>query len=267
MSGSATVSSTSRRQSLNPEEQGVKEDTPRVPGEAAGDVGAPPVADYDGGEDAVPQGAWQPGANAFPAAATGPVDEDIFSSGTLQPYQTMANDDGNSAYREVAPDELLPPTDFNPSGFFMLIEDTETGEFHHPTMHYIFSDDDPELFTSAALEAIERSEEAGAHGAAAKTSQSTHASSLSPNWQMVKTTIRSAPSMNEADAGLMLQISGLEATRAVPVNTKRMVSSNLDDLVKTFGDRLCGLDELLGRDESNDNDGSHDPAGDKNVDT
>lgn len=39
--------------------------------------------------------------------------------------------------------------------FFTLIEDANTLEYHHPTVHYIFSDDDPEFLTEASLRALE----------------------------------------------------------------------------------------------------------------
>ncbi len=39
--------------------------------------------------------------------------------------------------------------------FFTLIEDAHTTEHHHPTVHYIFSDDDTDLITEAALRTLE----------------------------------------------------------------------------------------------------------------
>ena len=45
-----------------------------------------------------------------------------------------------------------PPT-FQP--FFILIEDPITHEHHHPTVHYIFADDDPDIITDAACRSLE----------------------------------------------------------------------------------------------------------------
>lgn len=45
-----------------------------------------------------------------------------------------------------------PVVQFNP--FFTLIEDTTTSEHFHPTVHYIFSDDDTEVLTEVSLEAL-----------------------------------------------------------------------------------------------------------------
>ncbi|KAB8236483.1 uncharacterized protein BDW43DRAFT_239879 [Aspergillus alliaceus] len=39
--------------------------------------------------------------------------------------------------------------------FFTLIEDANTSEYYHPTVHYIFSDDDTDIVTEAALRALE----------------------------------------------------------------------------------------------------------------
>ncbi|KAJ5929852.1 hypothetical protein N7454_006802 [Penicillium verhagenii] len=44
--------------------------------------------------------------------------------------------------------------------FFTLIEDIPTGEYHHPTIHYIFSDDDTDIVTEAALRSLEAQQDA-----------------------------------------------------------------------------------------------------------
>ncbi|MCJ1365067.1 hypothetical protein MMC16_004186 [Acarospora aff. strigata] len=41
--------------------------------------------------------------------------------------------------------------------FFTLIQDINTHENHHPTIHYIFSDDDTDLITEAALRTLDAS--------------------------------------------------------------------------------------------------------------
>jgi hypothetical protein len=40
--------------------------------------------------------------------------------------------------------------------FFTLVEDSTTAEHHHPTVHYIFSDDDADIVTEASLRALSR---------------------------------------------------------------------------------------------------------------
>lgn len=42
--------------------------------------------------------------------------------------------------------------------FFALIEDTTTSEHFHPTVHYIFADDEPDIITEAACRSLEQSE-------------------------------------------------------------------------------------------------------------
>lgn len=62
------------------------------------------------------------------------------------------NDDQDSKPKPI-------PTNFKP--FFTLIEDANSSDYHHPTVHYIFSDDDAELMTEASLRVLE----AGQHDA------------------------------------------------------------------------------------------------------
>ncbi|GME27169.1 hypothetical protein GTA08_BOTSDO10068 [Neofusicoccum parvum] len=47
---------------------------------------------------------------------------------------------------------LLPPANFTP--FFTLVEDAATAEHHHPRVHYVFSDDDPDLHTAVFMRAL-----------------------------------------------------------------------------------------------------------------
>lgn len=56
--------------------------------------------------------------------------------------------------QDGAPQQLT----FQP--FFTLIEDIPTGEYHHPTVHYIFSDDDTDIITEAALRSLEAQQDA-----------------------------------------------------------------------------------------------------------
>lgn len=46
-----------------------------------------------------------------------------------------------------------PTSNFKP--FFTLVEDTNSSDYHHPTVHYIFSDDDTEIITEASIRALE----------------------------------------------------------------------------------------------------------------
>ncbi|OCT46656.1 anaphase promoting complex subunit 11 [Cladophialophora carrionii] len=165
------------------------------------------------------------------------------------------------------PAESIPS--FQP--FFTLIEDSVTTEHYHPTVHYIFADDDTDMITEAALrslEVLDPSQRAvGTHGqsqtqghdadhgdslnasrlpppvagmrehyivldvqsqaqpppsaqqednsgtaASAFTYEVSSAHSLSAEWQVLRTSISTAPTIGDnpsaEDEGLMLRIEG-----------------------------------------------------------
>lgn len=56
----------------------------------------------------------------------------------------------NDGVSDIPANHHLP---FQP--FFTLVEDANTGEYHHPTVHYIFSDDDTDIVTEAAVRSLE----------------------------------------------------------------------------------------------------------------
>ncbi|KAL2823475.1 anaphase-promoting complex subunit 11 RING-H2 finger-domain-containing protein [Aspergillus cavernicola] len=56
--------------------------------------------------------------------------------------------------------EVSPPSHILPQPFFTLIEDAHTSEYYHPTVHYIFSDDDTDIVTEAALRSLESEQDA-----------------------------------------------------------------------------------------------------------
>jgi hypothetical protein len=54
----------------------------------------------------------------------------------------------------------IPSTSHPPfQPFFTLVEDANTSEYYHPTVHYIFSDDDTDILTEAALRSLESEQE------------------------------------------------------------------------------------------------------------
>lgn len=87
-------------------------------------------------------------------------------------------------------------------------------------------------------------------------------SSLSPEWQALRTEVWQAPGRSDnkqggADRGLMLRVSGKEMS-----GTKRAAgkqnSVDVDSLVKSFGQGLESLDEVLGEDDARGREeGSH----------
>ncbi|KAK5075887.1 hypothetical protein LTR70_009906 [Exophiala xenobiotica] len=57
----------------------------------------------------------------------------------------------DSASYQTAPQPQQP---FQP--FFTLIEDTLTNEHYHPSIHYIFADDEPDIITEAACRSLDQ---------------------------------------------------------------------------------------------------------------
>ncbi|KAL3469363.1 anaphase-promoting complex subunit 11 RING-H2 finger-domain-containing protein [Aspergillus californicus] len=80
-----------------------------------------------------------------------------------QPAQTVDTPDDPAANVESQyaedeqerEDQSLSSSHILSQPFFTLIEDTHTSEYYHPTVHYIFSDDDTDIVTEAALRSLE----------------------------------------------------------------------------------------------------------------
>lgn len=149
-------------------------------------------------------------------------------------------------YPEAESDTLLPPPDFKP--FFTLIEDAKTGDYQHPTVHYLFADDDQEILTAAALETLsdEHQEERFVIvDISSDGKEVVSASSLSPAWQRLETKVTQAPSWGDesktGDRGLMLRISGQEAE--IWVNGKR--KGDIDGLLRAFDQLTSTLDGVF----------------------
>lgn len=169
-------------------------------------------------------------------------------------------------YLPATTEHLLPPPGFKP--FFTLVEDADTGEHHHPTVHYLFCDDeDQDLLTSAAIDAIQANEAASGRESAHDTEQRillvdiegdgrsvAGVSSMSRNWQAARTEIGQAPSWGdsaeEAEKGLMLKIIGENGRSNARRDTQP--HGGLVELVETFGRQLESLREVLSDDVGDD---------------
>ncbi|KAK5713288.1 hypothetical protein LTR17_017703 [Elasticomyces elasticus] len=179
-----------------------------------------------------------------------PQDEAVFHSAITAPEEKEEDPE----YEDAPAEELLPPPDFKP--FFTLVEDVEGGEHHHPTVQYIFSDDDPEDLTAATLGAIDQDGTAEVEERVvlldmdASGKQVVTASSLSPRWQALKVEMGQAPSWGSqrGEGGTMLKISGTELNKAASKQRKKGFGS-MDELVRTFSERLDGMGEIVGPQE------------------
>ncbi|KAJ5782028.1 hypothetical protein N7457_003802 [Penicillium paradoxum] len=74
------------------------------------------------------------------------------------PHQDAALDETESHIEEVQEQQSPSHLAFQP--FFTLIEDAHNSDYHHPTVHYIFSDDDTDIVTEAALRSLATQQEA-----------------------------------------------------------------------------------------------------------
>ncbi|KXG51789.1 uncharacterized protein PGRI_091820 [Penicillium griseofulvum] len=86
------------------------------------------------------------------------ADETHQSPATVaSPCQDVVLDETGDHLEEGQEQHLSHPA-FQP--FFTLIEDAHTSDYHHPTVHYIFSDDDTDIVTEAALRSLAAEQEA-----------------------------------------------------------------------------------------------------------
>ncbi|OJD15839.1 hypothetical protein AJ78_03936 [Emergomyces pasteurianus Ep9510] len=141
----------------------------------------------------------------------------------IPPRQPNRADDGDSNQEDLHIPPSHQPT-FRP--FFSLIQDAHSSEYHHPTVHYIFSDDDTDLVTEAALRALEDSQgsnslrsSSNAHlrwreevGADQETEALAKASSLPPP----------VPGVQEHYLVLDIQPSQFENTLNLPAETSNI---------------------------------------------
>ncbi|KAH8429067.1 uncharacterized protein LDX57_006737 [Aspergillus melleus] len=81
------------------------------------------------------------------------------------PFQAHQGDGHHDFPSAPSHHHQSPP--FQP--FFTLIEDANTSEYYHPTVHYIFSDDDTDIVTEAALRSLENDQDVLSQGAKGKS--------------------------------------------------------------------------------------------------
>ncbi|MCJ1379924.1 hypothetical protein MMC17_003027 [Xylographa soralifera] len=149
---------------------------------------------------------------------------------------------------------------FNP--FFTLIEDAHSPTTHHPTVHYIFSDDDSDLLTNTLLH-IHDSQAPNTQSRGTSTSRRADQEtkeryvllnlaasgtavesvySLTGDWQVLSAEIGQAPTLEGggAEGGLMLRIKGTEGPKAEGIE-----GLGLEGLVETFGRRMGELRRVV----------------------
>lgn len=97
----------------------------------------------------IPRVAGSPRSSPLPHLEYHPPDDDA-----PEPHHPNDGDDEDEIpYPEPGSEQtLLPPPNFSP--FFTLIEDTTSGEHHHPYVHYVFADDEPSTVTAALMRSM-----------------------------------------------------------------------------------------------------------------
>ncbi len=170
--------------------------------------------------------------------------------------------------------------DFEP--FFALIENPSTSEHHHPTVHYIFADDDADIVTEAAYRALAQDD--AQHGVLEKDDENklphpipgvrehyilldvqpddvgsgyevTKAHSLSSEWQVMNACISNAPTMDgtdgESSEGLMLKIEGIGAIpQTESEEGGKRTKESLQQMVERFGRGLAEMRKMVDEGQS-----------------
>ncbi|KAH0336123.1 hypothetical protein KCU81_g8721, partial [Aureobasidium melanogenum] len=203
------------------------------------------------------------------------------TASSVRADQTVTTSDGlfdEPQYPPAAPGELLPPPDFRP--FFTLIEDPDTGEHHHPSVHYIFSDDNPDFLTSTIVDAMSQ-EQAGTSSEqkvdnnrermilldiAPDGKTVNEVQSLSPHWQVLRTTVGQAPSWADEGArkdipGLMLNIQGMESSKLKSQshrrnNSQEDIMARVEGMITSYTSCLSTLEGVVKRDVLEDEQGA-----------
>ena len=87
---------------------------------------------------------------SLPSSHLNPIRQPEHSR-TVDDDDDIEEDELSRSTSSLGPEESAAPQ-FQP--FFTLISDPSTAEHHHPTVHYIFADDDPDIITEAACRSL-----------------------------------------------------------------------------------------------------------------
>jgi hypothetical protein len=166
-----------------------------------------------------------------------------------------------------------PVRDFQP--FFILIESLATSEHHHPTVHYIFADDDAEILTEAACRALAQDDPqhvsqqedklpAPVDGVRehyiildVRPNEAAYivakAHSLSSEWQVTKASVSNAPTFDGTDAefeGLMLKVEGIGASPQIEPEDSSLRKESLQQMMDRFEKGLLEIRKIVDKDET-----------------
>jgi len=160
---------------------------------------------------------------------------------------------------------LRPSTPQDPPPFqplFTLL--TTSSQTHHPTVHYLFSNDPTDPLTTAALETLSPSSSPSPSTATQKEryliidldtpgTNVVVARSITPEWAVTSAEVGKAPTWGEGkeEAGegeggaLMLRIEGVEAAKGVNRGKGNETEVELEELVERYMRGLEGLRRVV----------------------
>lgn len=98
-------------------------------------------------------------APSLPETPSSPVPRPRSEQPQGTPDEQPALQTTDEHYDEEKSRDAPPPQQPQFHPFFTLIEDAQNSEYFHPTVHYIFSDDDTDIVTEAALRSLESEQE------------------------------------------------------------------------------------------------------------
>ena len=228
----------------------------------------------------------RPGSRNLRASRTIHVSSlaDLSSNSELQQDRQALLDEqnGGPSFPQSVNEQLEAPADFRPSAtnpYFTLIEDTATGEHYHPSVHYIFEDDEPDLLLAASVRILGGNEDyrspvmdksEGAEyepvllpppapgteeryivlNMASNGYSAESAHSLSPNWQISNVKVSEAPTWdddvsNTQSNGLMLGIRGSGLPMRSDINEEDGEKLLMDALGSKDAPLMAGIENLV----------------------
>jgi len=163
---------------------------------------------------------------------------------------------------DSAQNSLLPPPNFK--AFYALVEDVQSKEVHHPSVHYVFADDDPEIFASASMRALapQDQQEEQALGSLPIPQPGTEeryilldlagdgqtvldAKSLSADWAITSSSVSKAPTLGGDDGGaMMLKVAGTGTSEQKESKTRTPEKVLEEARKSTNGDLLGAMNDL-----------------------
>ncbi|KAF5518883.1 hypothetical protein CGCA056_v009479 [Colletotrichum aenigma] len=193
------------------------------------DVPSPEVADQQH------QAPVAPGAASLSSSQT----QKTTDAKPAPAVETVVTDTAADPQQQQQPAEDHQPSDapatpkLDPAGFFTLVSNASTNTTHHPTVRYIFADDDPDVLTSAlaAQHAANQASSSSSSAAAAGTPTNNRAilldvvpgedgrwtvasaASLSADFAVTQASIERQEGEKEG-GGMVLKIDGVEGEGA-----------------------------------------------------